>query len=84
MSKPDYDDPTDEDVPTTAGDAMLNAMAFVGTPEKAIIEGDSTIFVHKANAAEQLEARMAELGWEIRRTRPWKKDEGDIELEEHP
>ena len=74
MTNPDYDDPTDPDTPTTAGYAMLNAMNFVGTPERAIQGPNATIFIHKANAEEQLEARMAELGWSVERCRPWKTD----------
>lgn len=73
MSAPvDFDDPSDPDTPTTAGTAIICACSFVGAPEKAIVEEAGTIFVWGANSAEQIEAHLARMGWELRRTRPWK------------
>lgn len=73
MSEPvDFDDRSDPDTPKTAGSAIISACAFVGAPERAIIEKGGTIFVWGANAAEQIEAHLARMGWEVVRTRPWK------------
>ncbi len=69
----DFDDPSDPDTPTTAGTAITTACAFVGQPERAIVEKNGTIFVWGASAAEQIEAHLARMGWEVVRTRPWKK-----------
>lgn len=68
----DYDDRNDPDCPTSAGEAIINAIGFTGAIEVAEHTDEHTIFVWKANAAEQIEARMAEIGWKVERSRPWK------------
>ncbi len=40
---------------------IVESIIELGLVEKAIIEGDSTIFVWAANYEEQLEARLAEI-----------------------
>ncbi len=70
----DYDNPNDPDCPTTAGDAIINAVGFTGAVEVAYHDETSTVFAWKANANEQLEARMAELGWKVERSRPWRQE----------
>lgn len=68
-----YDDRSDPDCPNTAGEAVVNAICFTGcvTPMRRGNYGN--IMVWKANAAEQIEARLAEMGWRLERARPWKE-----------
>lgn len=70
--KIDFDDPRDPDVPKTAGTAIMTACAFCGEPGRAIVEKNGTIFVWSANAAEQIEAHLARMGWKVERARAWK------------
>lgn len=79
-SKVDYDDRTDPDCPTSASSVFQNCISYLGEPKLHLVNNkvfnpniDSCLFVFSANIEEQLEARLQELGWEIHRTRPWKK-----------
>lgn len=70
----DYDDPNDPDTPTTPGDAIINAVGFVGAIENVVMAEDTAlIFVWSISAAEQIEAHLQKMGWKIERARPWKQ-----------
>lgn len=52
------------------GQAIINAVIRAGALESAIHEGDATLFIWSANAAEQIEAALAEAGFEITPIKP--------------
>lgn len=68
-----YDDRSDPDCPKTAGEAVVNAICFTGCITPARTSGNRWIMVWSANAAEQIEGRLAETGWKLERSRPWKE-----------
>ena len=80
----DYDNQSDPDCPTTPCGVFQNCISFLREPRlhtltvcgkeyKFDSQIDSALFVFSSNIAEQLEARLEELGWEIVRKRPWKQ-----------
>lgn len=56
---------TDE-LPQTAGDAIIEAVIRTGCLDAEEVEGaDAVIFIWAANSAEQLEAAIEDLGYRI-------------------
>jgi hypothetical protein len=49
----------------TPGDIIINAVVRAGAIDRAIMTGESTIFVWSTNAAEQIEAALREAGYEL-------------------
>lgn len=71
MNKVDYDNPNDPDVPTTPGYVITNCVQFTRAITTA--KDAPNIFIWRNGCHEQMEARLEELGWELKRKRPWKK-----------
>lgn len=81
----DYDNQFDPDCPTEPGSVITNIMTFLGEPKIQFvitldgekIETDNlltSLSIYSVNINEQIEARLAQLGWEIKRTRPWNNE----------
>lgn len=58
------------------GQAVIDAVICSGAIENMIVEGDSKIFVWRANAIEQIEAALAEAGLKIVVAPKWVPREG--------
>lgn len=83
----DYDNRSDPDCPTRPSSVITNIICFLGEPkeqyiirdgvsiklDKILREEDTLLHVWSSNFDEQCEARLTELGWELRRIRPWKE-----------
>ena len=60
----------------STGEIIINAIIRAAAVESAVITDDSTVFVWATNAAEQVEAALAEAGYELR---PNVKDQATLE-----
>ena len=50
----------------SAGEIIINAVIRAAAVESAVITNDGTVFVWATNAAEQIEAAIADLGYELK------------------
>ena len=60
--------------PLTPGEILVEAVCRAKALEHAVATPEGVIFVWAANSAEQLEAAIAELGWELK---PAEKHDND-------
>jgi septum formation inhibitor MinC len=51
----------------TPGDIVVNAVIRASALAGVELDDDGVIFIWEANAPEQIEAALAEAGWELRR-----------------